>query len=75
MFLVFAAILAWQLGGLAGEAFARMRGIAWALAISFAAVTALTWRYGFTTPLVFSAAITVCLIAGATLSSRPISPT
>src|ERR1700726_5162692 len=39
VFLLFAAVLAWQLGGLPAEIFARMRGTAWALAISFAAVT------------------------------------
>jgi hypothetical protein len=70
VFLVFAAILAWQLGGLAGEAFARMRGTAWALAISFAAVTALSWRYAFTTPIVFSAIIMMCLIAGPWLAAK-----
>ena len=75
VFFVFTAALAWQLGSLSAETFPRRRSIAWALAMSFAAVTALTWRYGFTTPLVFSAVITVCLIAGAMLSSRPISPT
>jgi hypothetical protein len=45
-----------------------MRGTAWTLAISFAAVTALSWRYAFTIPIVFSALITICLIAAAWLS-------
>ena len=40
VFLLFAAVLAWQLGGLPAETFARMRRTAWALAIGFAAVTA-----------------------------------
>jgi hypothetical protein len=35
--------------------FARMRRTAWALAICFAAVTALSLKYAFTTPIVFSA--------------------
>jgi len=68
VFLLFAAVLAWQLGGLPAENFARMRGTAWTLAISFAAVTALSWRYAFTIPIVFSALITICLIAAAWLS-------
>jgi hypothetical protein len=38
VFLLFAAVLAWQLGGLPAEIFARMRRTAWALAICFAAV-------------------------------------
>ena len=47
VFLVFAAVLAWQLGGLAPETLALMRGPAWALVICFAAVTILSWRYFF----------------------------
>jgi hypothetical protein len=70
VFLLFAAVLAWLLGGLPAETLARVRSIAWALAISFVAVTALTWRYAFTTPLVFSIVTTVCLIAAAWLSPK-----
>jgi hypothetical protein len=70
VFLVFAAVLAWQLGGLPAEIFARMRGTAWALAICFVAVTALSLRYAFTTPIVFSAVITLCLIAGPCLPAK-----
>jgi hypothetical protein len=65
VFLLFAAVLAWQLGGLPAETLARMRRTAWALAICFVAVTAVSWRYAFTTPIVFSAIITMCLIAAA----------
>src|SRR5246500_5309448 len=63
VFLLFAAVLAWLLAGLPAEALARMRNVAWALAFCFVAITALTWRYAFTTPLVFSTLITVCLLA------------
>src|SRR5713226_2902357 len=70
VFLLFAAVLAWLLGGLPAETLARVRSMAWALAISFVAVTALTWRYAFTTPLVFSTLITVCLTAAAWLSAK-----
>src|SRR5260370_12837535 len=69
VFLLFAAVLAWQLGGLPAEIFARMRRTAWALAIGFAAVTALSFRYAFTTPIVFSTMITMCLIAAPWLSA------
>jgi hypothetical protein len=54
VFLLFAAILEWLLGGLPAETLARVRAIAWALAICFVAVTALSWRYAFTTPVVSS---------------------
>ena len=70
VFLVFAAVLAWLLGGLPAETLARVRSIAWALAICFVAVTALSWRYAFTTPIVFSALISVCLVAAAWLSAK-----
>jgi hypothetical protein len=68
VFLLFAAVLAWLLGGFPAETLARVRSMA--LAICFGAVTALSWRYAFTTPLVFSALITVCLIAAAWLSPK-----
>lgn len=70
VFLVFAAVLAWQLGGLTPETLGHLRGPAWALAICFAAVTVLSWRYFFIAPLVFSLVITVCLTAPAWLSAR-----
>ena len=70
VFLLFAAILAWLLGGLPAETLASVRSISWALAICFLAVTALSWKYTFTTPIVFSALITVCLTAAAWLSAE-----
>ena len=70
VFLLFAAVLAWQLGGLPPEIVARMRRTAWALAICFAAVTALCVKYAFTAPIVFSTLITMCLIAAAWLSAK-----
>jgi hypothetical protein len=73
VFLLFAAVLAWLLGRLPAEIFARVRSIAWALAICFIAVTVLSWRYAFTTPIVFSTLITVCLIAAAWLSAKQVS--
>jgi hypothetical protein len=70
VFLVFAAVLAWQLGALPANAAGLMRGPAWALAICFAVVTILTWRYFFMAPLIFSATISLCLIAAAWLTSK-----
>jgi len=70
VFYLFAAILAWQLGGLPAETLRSMRGIAWPFALCFAAITAVSWRYLFTLPVVFSMAITACLISAAWLSSK-----
>ena len=70
-FLLFAAALAWQLGGLAAESLARLRVAAWAFALCFAAITVLSWRYFFAIPLVLSFLITVCLIVAAWLARKP----
>ena len=72
IFLLFAAALAWQLGGAARETVTRLRSIAWAFAVCFAAVTVLSWKYFFAIPLVFSGVITLCLILAA-LSVKPAS--
>jgi len=70
VFLLFAAVLAWQLGGVAIETLARMRLIAWAFAICFAVITVLSWKFFFAIPLVFSFLITVSLILGAWRSGK-----
>jgi hypothetical protein len=70
VFYVFAAILAWQLGGLPPETLSRVRGIAWTFALSFASITVVSWRYLFIVPIVFSLMITVCLVLAAWLSSK-----
>jgi hypothetical protein len=67
---LFAAVLAWQFGGLPAETLAAMRVTVWALALCFAAITVVSWRYLFILPIVFSFAITVCLTAGAWLSAK-----
>ena len=71
LFLLFAAVLAWQLGGLSAETLALMRGPAWALALCFAAVTVLSGIYFFALPIIFTFLITVCLVAAAWLSRKP----
>jgi hypothetical protein len=71
VFYLFAAILAWQLGGLPAEALALMRGTAWMFALCFAAITVVSWRYFFILPIALSIVITVCLVAAAWLSMKP----
>lgn len=70
VFLVFSAVFAWQLGSLPAETLGLMRGPRWAFALCFIAVTFLTVRYFFLAPIVFTAAITLCLIAAAWLSPK-----
>ena len=70
IFYLFSAILAWRLGSLQPEALAQMRGLAWAFALAFAAITVVSWIDLFLIPILFSALITLVLIAGAWLASR-----
>ena len=74
VFYLFAAILAWQLGSLPVTTLALMRGTAWAFALSFAAITVVSWRYLFIIPIAFSLAITVCLTAAAWMSTKHAAP-
>jgi hypothetical protein len=70
VFLLFAAVLAWLLSRFPPDTLARVRSIAWALAICFVAVTVVNFSFAFTTPIVFSALISICLIAAARLSAK-----
>src|SRR5262249_31184071 len=70
----FSAILAWQLGALPAATLSLMRGIAWAFALSFAAIAVVSWMYVFIIPGAFSMAITVCLTAAAWTSARQVAP-
>jgi hypothetical protein len=67
---LFVAILAWQMGSLPPATLALMRGTAWAFALSFAAITVVSWRHLFILPIVFAIVITLCLTAAAWLSAK-----
>jgi len=73
VFYFFAAILAWQLGGLPSATLALMRGTAWTFALCFAAITVVSWRYLFILPIAFSTVITLCLTVAAWLSAKQVS--
>jgi hypothetical protein len=73
VFYLFAAILAWQLGGLPAASLALLRGTLWAFALCFAAITVVSWRYLFILPIAFSIVITICLAAAAWLSAKPVT--
>jgi hypothetical protein len=65
VFILFIAVLSWQLGGLPTEVLARMQGPAWSLATCFVAVIFLSWRYFFIVPIAFSVLIAACFIFAA----------
>ena len=71
VFLLLAAVVAWQLGRLDAETLARVRGIGWSLALCFVVLTFLSFRYFFVLPLIFSIVIAVCLTVAAWLSAKP----
>jgi hypothetical protein len=73
VFYLFAAVLAWQLGGLPSPTLALIRGTAWAFAVCFAAITVVAWRYLFILPIAFLVLITLCLTVAAWLSAKPAS--
>lgn len=70
LFYLFSAVLAWQLGGLSGEAARKMRPVAWAFAATYAAIVAISYLYLFIIPIAMSALITLCLAAGAWLAGK-----
>jgi len=68
--LLFAAIIAWRLGGLPPETLRELRLITWAFALSFLIVAFLSWRYFFVAPLLFSGVLAACLLAAAWSAGR-----
>jgi|SRR5215470_618081 len=71
VFLLFSAVLSWQLGRYSREGLAQVPAAAtWGLAICFAAVAILSWIYFFIAPGVFATVITACLGAAAASAAK-----
>lgn len=66
---LFAAVVAWQLGGLPADTLSRLRGIGWASALCFAVIAVVSWRDVFVVPIAFSLVIAGCLASAAWLST------
>ena len=73
VFLVFAAVLAWHLGGLSQETLRQIPVVTWSLAICFVGTTVLSWMYFFTLPIIFSSVISLCLILAAWLAGNDLA--
>lgn len=69
-FLLFSAVLAWQLGSLSKETLGLIPFITWGLAVCFVAVAFLSWKYFFLPPIIFSAVLTVILLLAAWLARK-----
>lgn len=65
VFLVFAAILAWQFGAMSPERLSAIPVERWSFAICFVFIAALTWRYFFIAPGVFATLVALGLIGAA----------
>ena len=63
--LLFAAILAWQLGASPAEVLQTLTLTRWAFAACFVVLTILTWRYFFPAPTSFSALVALTLVLAA----------
>ena len=70
LFYLFAAVLAWQLGGLPGSALARLSFATWGFALCFAAIAVVSLLHLFLIPIAFSTLITLALTLAAWLSAR-----
>jgi hypothetical protein len=71
VFMVLAAIITWQFGGLPTETLAVMRISAWGFVVCFGMVVYLSWRYFFIVPVIFSVVIFLCLAVAAWRSGNP----
>ncbi len=67
VFLVFAAILAWQLASMSPERRAAIPLVRWSFALCFVLIAVLSWRYFFMVPGVFSTLIALGLVGAAWL--------
>jgi hypothetical protein len=71
VFVLFAAILAWALGGLVRDQLMLLSVVTWAFAICFVAIAVLSWMYFFIIPGIFSSVIGLGLVLAAWLAGRP----
>ena len=70
VFLLFSAVVAWQLDRVPPEEWSQVSVVAWALIASHVANTILAWQYFFAGPGVFGIVITALLVAGALQKAR-----
>jgi len=67
VFLVFSAVLAWQLGAMSPERLSEIPVVRWSFAICIALIAVLSWRYFFVPPRVFSTLVALGLVGAAWL--------
>ena len=70
VFLLFSAVLAWELSVMNPQTLVVMPVVRWGFAICFVGITVLSYRYFFLAPMILSPVITLCLILSAWLSAQ-----
>jgi len=65
VFLLFAAVLAWQFGSMSPERLAAIPVERWSFALCFVVIACLTWRYFFLAPGILSTLAALGLVAAA----------
>lgn len=65
IFLLFSAVLSWEIGRQPAEVLRAMTRTRWTFAACYVVITVMTWAFFFVAPGVFATAITLCLILGA----------
>jgi len=69
VFLLFAAVLSWRFGSMTPERLAAIPVERWSFALCFVLIAALTWRYFFLAPGVFSTLVALGLVGAAWLGA------
>lgn len=70
VFLLFAAVLAWQFGSMSPERLSEIPVERWSFALCFVLISGLTWRYFFLAPGVLSTLAALGLVGAAWLGAR-----
>jgi hypothetical protein len=70
VFILFTALVAWELGRLPAATLAQLPWLRWGLALCYAGSLFLGLRYFFMVPIVFSAVIFLCLATAAAVAGR-----
>ncbi len=70
-FLLFSAVLSWQLASMKPDFLSQTPLIRWSFALCYVAIAVLTWRYVFIIPGVMATLVAVCLLVAAWLPVRP----
>lgn len=71
VFMLFTAVLAWQLSRLPAATLAQLPWITWGLALAYTGSLIISCCYFFMAPLIFSILIVLCLTAAAAQSRAP----